>query len=86
MQNLLNLVLVFHGTDNSEYDWQTQFNNRVDSNGKPIRDYQKGWYYFRNGELHFSRGQKGHFIYQTLMQTVQQKMEEWIVEYLRSKV
>ena len=80
------MVQVFLGTDNTEFDWETEFNRRVDENGKPIRDYAKGWYYVRNGELHFSKGQQGHFIYQKLLDKAKENMQEWIVEYIISNL
>lgn len=79
---MLNLVQAFHGTNNTQFEWETEFNKRVKPNGEPVTDYNKGWYYIRDGQLHFSQGQKGHFIYQTLMERIQEKSEQWIVEYL----
>lgn len=47
------------------------------------RDYNKGWYYVRDNELHFTHGQEGHFIYYQLVQNVKEKMAGWIEEYIK---
>lgn len=77
---------VFHGTNNEEFSWKTQANERLDAKGNKIRDYEKGWYYIRNGELHFSKGQSGHFIYQQLRQVVEEKASDWVAEYIKTKL
>ena len=73
------------GTNSEDYDWITEANTRTKANGQPKRDYDKGWWYVRNGQLHFTKGQTGHFIYQKLMVAVQENIEDWISEYLESK-
>jgi hypothetical protein len=72
------LEQVFLGSDNSAYDWKTEYN--------PDRDYQKGWYYEKNGELHWTRGQEGKFIYQKLYNKVQENISNWIFEYLNKNL
>lgn len=74
------------GTDSDDYEWKTEANTRVKANGQPVTDYNKGWWYIRNGQLHFTRGQQGHFIYQKLMTSVQDKIQEWFIEYLQDKL
>ena len=64
---------VFLGTNNDEYDWKTEANLN--------RDYSKPWVYEKDGQLHWSRGQEGHFIYQKLKDTVEQKIPKWVYEY-----
>ena len=70
----MNLEQVYLGTDNDEFDWKTQVN--------PERDYDKGWVYERDGQLHWTKGQQGHFIYQKLKTTVESKLNQWIEEYI----
>lgn len=66
------------GSDSADYDWKTEFN--------PERDYSKGWVYEKNGQLHWTKGQQGHFIYQKLLTATQQNMESWVMEYLTNKL
>lgn len=53
------------GTNDDESGWVTQVN--------PKRNYEKGWYYQRNGRLAWSRGMEGKFIYQELLETVKKE-------------
>lgn len=76
--NLLNLVQVFLGTTNEEFKWKTEFND--------LRDYSKPWVYEKDGELHFSRGQQGHFIYQQLIEVVKEHIGNWVFEYAMSNL
>lgn len=62
------------GTDSDEFEWKTEFN--------PDRDYNKGWVYERDGQLHWTKGQEGHFIYQKLLNAVQENIESWVLEYM----
>lgn len=73
MLNLLNLVQVFLGTPDAEADWETQVN--------PDRDYSKGWFYEKDGKLHWTYGNHGHFIYQQLLNTINENIENWVFEY-----
>lgn len=66
------------GTDSSDYNWKTEFN--------PDRDYSKGWTYEKDGQLYFTKGQQGHFIYQKLLTKVQENMDSWVAEYLTDKL
>ena len=72
------MVQVFLGTNNDEFEWETEVN--------PERDYNKGWVYERDGQLHWTKGQKGHFIYQKLRDTVESKLSDWVTEYLQSQL
>lgn len=65
------------GTDNAELEWETEVN--------PDRDYSKGWFYEKDGEIHFTMGQEGKFIYYELSQTVQQNFQKWLNEYVNKK-
>jgi nitrate reductase beta subunit len=67
------LVQVFLGTSDEEGDWKTEFNEE--------RDYTKGWIYEKDGQLHWTLGQSGHFIYQQLMNTINEHIENWVFEY-----
>lgn len=78
MLNLLNLVLVFLGTTNEEFEWITEFNEN--------RDYSKPWVFEKDGQLHFSRGQQGHFIYQELKANIEKNIEDWVTEYIFSNM
>ena len=40
--NLLNLVQVFLGTTNEEFEWKPEFND--------LREYSKPWVYEKDGE------------------------------------
>lgn len=82
----MNLEQVFHGTPNTEFNWETQVNNRLDAEGNRIRDYNKGWYYVRKGQVYFSRGERGHFIYLELRNRIQEKANEWIMPYIMDKI
>lgn len=62
------------GEDNAEFDWITQMN--------PNRNYDRGWYYERDGSLHWSKGMGGKFIYNELLETVRKKFNEWLGEYI----
>ena len=73
MLKLLSLVQVFFGTSDTEADWETQFN--------PDRDYTKGWVYEKDGQLHWTFGKSGHFIYQQLLNTINENIENWVFEY-----
>ena len=78
LQNLLNLEQVYLGTENSEYEWKPEYN--------PNRDYTKGWLYEKDGEIHWTKGQQGHFIYQQLMNIVEQHIDNWVWEYVANKL
>jgi len=66
------------GSPNDEFEWETQVN--------PNRDYEKGWYYERDGQLYWSKGFGGKFIYYELVRTVESKLQEWFNEFLDSKL
>lgn len=51
----------------------------------PDRDYSKGWFYEKDGEIHFTRGQEGKFIYYELLQSVQKNFQKWLNEFLKKK-
>lgn len=63
------------GTSNSEFDWATQVN--------PNRDYGKGWIYSKDGQLHFTRGLEGRFIYNDLRKIVEKNFKDWVKEYIK---
>ena len=67
------MELVFLGTNNNAYDWITEAN--------PNRNYANAWVYEKDGQLHWSRGQEGHFIYQKLKDAVEQNIAKWVYEY-----
>lgn len=66
------------GTPDSEFEWETQMN--------PNRNYDKGWYYEKNGKLYWSKGFGGKFIYSELVKSVEKNISSWIDEYLDSKI
>ena len=66
------------GTPNDEFDWETQAN--------PNRNYDKGWYYEKDGHLYWSKGFAGKFIYSELKKVVEEKAKDWINEYIKSKL
>ena len=69
---------VFLGTDNSDYEWKTEAN--VD------RDYSKGWVYEKDGQLHWTYGQYGHFIYEQLYNIINEHIENWVFEYVMTNL
>lgn len=62
------------GESNTEFDWTVQQN--------PDRNYDKGWYYERDGSLHWSKGMGGKFIYNELLETVRKNFGKWVNEYI----
>lgn len=62
------------GESNGEFDWTTQLN--------PKRDYAKGWYYEKDGQLHWSKGLGGKYIYGELLNSVEQNFQKWFDEYI----
>ena len=72
------MVQVLDGTSNDEYDWKTEYN--------PNRDYTKGWLYEKDGEIHWTKGQEGQFIYQQLRDVVEQHIDNWVWEYVDKKL
>lgn len=65
------------GTPNDEFAWETQVN--------PNRDYSKGWVYERNGNLYWTKGQQGHFIYNQLREAILQNIDTWVKQYIELK-
>lgn len=72
------MVQVFLGTDSTQFEWKTEFN--------PERDYSKGWWYEKDGQLHFTHGKQGHFIYQQLRQVIEEHFGNWVFEYMVTHV
>ena len=66
------------GTPDDESGWETKVNSS--------RDYNKNWSYERNGKLYWSNGFAGKFVYYELKTTVEKNIEDWINEYLESKI
>lgn len=50
------------------------------------RDYSKGWYYKNGGSAQFSEGSEGKYIYYYLTKKVEDNINEWVKEYIDSKV
>ena len=54
-------------------DWQFDVNNHGDN----------GWYYTdNNGDIHWTRGFEGRYIFYKLSQNIEENIENWISEYL----
>lgn len=66
------------GTPNDDPEWQTQVNTN--------RNYNKGWYYEKNGRLYWSNGFGGKFIYYTLKESVEKNIENWVIEYINLQI
>lgn len=73
-----NLEQEYHGTDSPAYGWKTEYNTN--------RDYTKGWVYEKDGQVYWTQGQQGHFIYQELMNVINKNISNWISEYMEMQL
>lgn len=66
-----------YGSENDDPEWAVQVNEH--------RNYEKGWYYEKDGSLHWSKGFGGKFIYYELGQYVQENIADWVQEYFENE-
>lgn len=67
----------------SDEDWEVNINK-----DEHIRKYGKdGWYYVdNNGEIHWTTGIEGKFIFLTLSQKIKENISDWINEYIENNL
>lgn len=46
-----------------------------------INNHENGWYYFKNGSFHFTRGMEGQEIYRFTLEKIKEQLPNWIREY-----
>lgn len=66
------------GTSDEEYEWLTEYN--------PNRDYTNGWFYEKDGQLYWTKGQQGYFIYQQLSDVVKEHIHNWVWEFVENNM
>ena len=67
-----------YGSENDDPEWRVQVNEN--------RDYNKGWYYEKDGSIRWSKGFGGKFIYYELLEYVKENIANWILEYLFNQI
>ena len=48
-----------------------------------VNQHEKGWYYYKDGTFHFTRGFEGYEIYRFTLEEIKNKLMTWVNEYDR---
>ena len=46
-----------------------------------INNHENGWYYFKDGSFHFTRGMEGQEIYRFTLEKIKEQLPNWIRDY-----
>lgn len=46
-----------------------------------INNHENGWYYFKNGSFHFTKGMEGQEIYRFTLEEIRKNLKDWVREY-----
>lgn len=46
-----------------------------------VNNYEKGWYYFKNDKINFTRGYEGMEIYRNTAIEIKKRLKSWVINY-----